>query len=195
VLLHIRNITYSKKNQSLSSRALFRTDILECTNLLLSHCRHDCDNKILTSIIEILDLRRKLIVGGKPKIIFGGTIVHKQTNKAILRYVNQLKISAGNLWNITVVGRWDNIFQLLAIKDIYRHEVALCMPMFTSLRCGNLDNLARAALDDEVAVLADSAGLLREGLGGPGVGLVLEGVLAVRHIDALMGMQRGKEEP
>ena len=43
-------------------------------------------------------------------------------------------------------------------------------------------DLARAAFDDDVAVLADSAGLLRESLGGSGVGLRLEVVLfAVSH--------------
>lgn len=42
-------------------------------------------------------------------------------------------------------------------------------------------NLARAILDDDMAILTDGAGLLRESLGGAGVGLVLESVLGVRH--------------
>jgi len=43
--------------------------------------------------------------------------------------------------------------------------------------------LARTVLDDDVAVLADGAGLLRIGLGGAGVGLGLKVVLlGVRHL-------------
>lgn len=43
-------------------------------------------------------------------------------------------------------------------------------------------HLARTVLDDDVAVLADSAGLLRISLGRAGVGLRLEVVLLVRHL-------------
>jgi len=46
---------------------------------------------------------------------------------------------------------------------------------------GKRKNLARAVFDDDVAVLANGAGLLRKGLGGAGVGLGLEMVLLVRH--------------
>lgn len=43
-------------------------------------------------------------------------------------------------------------------------------------------DLARAVLDDDVAVLTDGTGLLGVGLGGSGVGLGLEVVLlTVRH--------------
>lgn len=42
-------------------------------------------------------------------------------------------------------------------------------------------NLAGTALDDNVAILADGSGLLREGLGGSGVGLGLKMMLFVRH--------------
>lgn len=42
-------------------------------------------------------------------------------------------------------------------------------------------NLAGTALDDDVTVLTDGAGLLRVSLGGSGVGLRLEMVLLVGH--------------
>lgn len=41
--------------------------------------------------------------------------------------------------------------------------------------------LARTAFDDNVTVLTDSTGLLREGFGGTSVGLGLEVMLLVRH--------------
>lgn len=47
---------------------------------------------------------------------------------------------------------------------------------------GQISHLAGTSLDDDVAVLADGAGLLRVGLGGAGVGLGLELVLLVRHL-------------
>jgi hypothetical protein len=54
--------------------------------------------------------------------------------------------------------------------------------------------LARAVLDDDVAVLADGSGLLGEGLGGAGIGLVLEGVLGIRHGRRVgFGARRGEE--
>lgn len=46
----------------------------------------------------------------------------------------------------------------------------------------NRKDLARAILDDDVAVLADGTGLLRVGLGRSGVGFGLEMVLLVGHI-------------
>ena len=41
--------------------------------------------------------------------------------------------------------------------------------------------LARTVLDDDITVLADGTSLLRDGLGSTSIGLMLEGVLRIRH--------------
>lgn len=92
----------------------------------------------------------------------------KKTYKSILGNINQLIVSTidmGNLLKqinmntgtckenhkskshsevisyITIMGRGDNIFQLLSSEDINSNEVTLSMTMLTSLGGGNFHNL------------------------------------------------------
>jgi len=78
------------------------------------------------------------------------------------------------------VSRGGEILKLLASEDIDGDQVDLGVTVLTGLRGGHLDDLARAALDDNVTVLTKSGALHRVGSGGAGVGR-LESVILVSH--------------
>ena len=68
------------------------------------------------------------------------------------------------------------ILVLLAGEDIDTDKVNLGVTVLASLGGGHLDDLARAVLDHDVAVLAQGRAL--HGVGGRGTGIgALEGVL------------------
>lgn len=74
------------------------------------------------------------------------------------------------------MGGGGQILKLLASEDIDGDNVDLGVTVLASLRGGHLDNLAGAALDDDVAVLPQSRALHGEGSRRAGVGR-LEGNL------------------
>lgn len=79
-----------------------------------------------------------------------------------------------------VVRRGDQVLHLLAREDVDGNEVALCVTVLASLRGADVNHLARTALDDHVAVLANETGLHRESARRTGIGrLELLGVIRV----------------
>jgi len=77
------------------------------------------------------------------------------------------------------VGGWREIFHLLAGEDVDGDHVDLGVTVLAGLGGGHLDNLAWAALDNNVTVLSQGRALHWEGHRGTGVG-ALESVLMLR---------------
>lgn len=78
------------------------------------------------------------------------------------------------------MGGRGQILELLAGKDVDGDQVDLGVTVLASLGGGHFDDLARAALDDDVTVLPQSRALHGEGGRGASVG-ALEGVLLMLH--------------
>lgn len=72
-------------------------------------------------------------------------------------------------------------FQLLGGEDVDGDQMDLGVTVLAGLRGGHLNDLARAVLDDDEAVLPQSRALHGVGLGGTGIG-ALEGVLMLRVV-------------
>lgn len=68
------------------------------------------------------------------------------------------------------MGRWGQIFHFLASENVNGDHMDLGVTVLASLGGGHFDDLAWAALDDDVAVLPQGRALHREGCGGTGVG-------------------------
>jgi hypothetical protein len=68
--------------------------------------------------------------------------------------------------DVHVVGGGRKIFKLLAGEDVESDKVDLGVTVLASLGGGHVNDLARAALDDNMTVLAQSRALLGEGGGG-----------------------------
>jgi hypothetical protein len=88
----------------------------------------------------------------------------------------QLVLLAGNVWNIHVVGGWAKLLKLLASEDINGNKMDLSVTVLASLGGGHVDDLARAVLDADEAVLSQGRTLHWVGGRGTGIGRV-EGVL------------------
>lgn len=73
-------------------------------------------------------------------------------------------------------------FQLLGGEDVNGDQMDLGVTVLAGLGGGHLDDLARAVLDDDEAVLPQSRALHGVGLGGTGIG-ALEGVLMLQMMD------------
>jgi hypothetical protein len=89
---------------------------------------------------------------------------------------HKLVFLATDVWNIHVVGGWAEFFELLASKDVNGNEMDLCVAVLASLGGGHVDDLARAVLDADEAVLPQGRALHGIGGGGTGIG-ALKGVL------------------
>jgi hypothetical protein len=74
------------------------------------------------------------------------------------------------------VGGRAEIFELLVVEDINGDQVDLCVTVLAGLGGAHFDDLARAVLDDDETVLAQSRALHGIGGGRAGIG-GLEGVL------------------
>jgi hypothetical protein len=70
------------------------------------------------------------------------------------------------------VGGWAKIFVLLASEDVDGDQVDLGVTVLAGLGGGHVDNLAWAALDDDVTVLPQSGALHGEGERSTGIGAV-----------------------
>ena len=91
----------------------------------------------------------------------------------------KLEFTTADVGDVHVVGGGRQIFELLAGEDVDGDQVDLCVTVLASLGGGHFDDLARTALDDDVAVLPQSRALHGEGSRGAGVG-GLEGVLMLK---------------
>lgn len=78
------------------------------------------------------------------------------------------------------MGRWAKFFKLLASEDIDGNKMDLGVTMLASLGGGHIDDLARAILDDNEAVLPQGRALHGEGSGGASIGGI-EGVLMLHY--------------
>lgn len=74
------------------------------------------------------------------------------------------------------MGGWRQVFHLLAGEDVDGDHVDLGVTVLAGFRGGHFDDLAWAALDDNVTVLPQGRALHGEGGRGTGIG-ALEGVL------------------
>lgn len=108
---------------------------------------------------------------------------------------------ATDVGDVHVVGGGAKLFELLGGEDVDGDQVNLGVTVLASLGGGHLDDLARAVLDDDEAVLPQSRALHGEGLGGTGIG-ALEGVLMLyievsvvleeRNLGGVMPARRGQ---
>ena len=98
----------------------------------------------------------------------------------------KLEFATADVGHIHVVGRRTKVFELLAGKDVDGDEMHLGVTVLAGLGGGHFDNLARAVLDDDEAVLPQSRALHRIRGRGASVG-ALEGVLLMllTHIVSL----------
>ena len=88
----------------------------------------------------------------------------------------KLVLLAGDVGNVHVVGGGRQLLKLLASEDVDGDQVDLGVTMLAGLGGRHVDDLARAALDHDVAVLPQGRALHGEGGRRAGVGAV-EGVL------------------
>ena len=83
---------------------------------------------------------------------------------------HELEFATGDVGNIHVVGGRGEIFELLASENINGDEMDLGVTVLAGLGGGHVDNLARAALDNDVTVLPQGRTLHGVGGGGTGIG-------------------------
>jgi len=50
------------------------------------------------------------------------------------------------MWNITIVGRWNNIFKLLSSEDINSNKVTFGVTVLASFGSRNLNNLIKTKI-------------------------------------------------
>lgn len=98
--------------------------------------------------------------------------------RALLWETHKLVLATGDVGDVHVVGGGGEIFELLAGEDVDGDHVDLGVTVLASLGGGHVDNLARAALDDDVTVLPQGRALHGEGGGSASIGGV-EGVLVL----------------
>lgn len=70
------------------------------------------------------------------------------------------------------MGRWTQLFVLLAVEDVGSDQVNLGVTVLAGLGGRHVDDLAWVALDDDEAVLPQGRALHGEGLRRTGVGAV-----------------------
>ena len=73
----------------------------------------------------------------------------------------KLEFTAADVGDIHVVGGRAKVFELLAGEDVDSDEVDLGVAMLARLGSGHFDDLARAVLDNDEAVLPQSRALHR----------------------------------
>jgi len=88
----------------------------------------------------------------------------------------ELIFLTADIGDIHVVGGRAKILVLLLGEDVKSDQMDLGVSVLASLGGGHVDNLARAVLDDDEAVLPQGRALHRVGGRGTGIG-ALEGVL------------------
>lgn len=95
---------------------------------------------------------------------------------------HELVFLAVDVGDVHVVGGGGQILKLLASEDIDGNDVDLGVTVLASLGGGHLNDLAGAALDNNVTVLAQGRALHGEGGRGAGVG-GLEGLVVLLKVN------------
>lgn len=142
---------------------------------------------------ELVDLVTGLAVG-ELDVVLGGAVIGHEGQETVVSHVKlnavlahdqdadtrgetyELVLLAADVGDVHVVGRGAQLFELLAGEDVDGNQVDLGVSVLASLRGCHLNNLARAVLDDDEAVLPQSRALHGVGQRGTGIG-ALEGVL------------------
>ena len=94
-------------------------------------------------------------------------------------FTHQLVLSAGDVGDVHVVSRGGEILVLLVGENVGSDKMDLGVTVLSSLGGGHVDDLARAALDDDETVLTQSRALHRVGERRAGIGGV-EGHLMLK---------------
>ena len=108
------------------------------------------------------------------------SITAQRLRASVLSY--QLEFTSADVGHVHVVGGRAQFFHLLAGEDIDGDQVDLGVTVLASLGGGHVDDLARAVLDADEAVLPQGRALHREGERRTGIGAV-EGVLMLWTIE------------
>ena len=95
-------------------------------------------------------------------------------------FTHQLVLATRDVGDVHVVSRGRKILVLLASEDVGSNEMDLGVTVLSGLGGGHVDDLARAVLDDNMAVLSQGRTLHRKGGRGTGVG-ALEGDLMLSN--------------
>jgi hypothetical protein len=93
--------------------------------------------------------------------------VHFRVPRSVNPY--KLELAAGDVRDVHVVGGRGQLLKLLAGEDVDGDQVDLGVTVLAGLGGGHVDDLARAVLDDDVAVLPQGGTLGRVGGGGTGI--------------------------
>ena len=108
----------------------------------------------------------------------------------------ELELLAADVGDVHVVGGRAQLLELLASEEVDGNQVDLCVSVLAGLGGGHVDDLARAVLDADEAVLPQSRALQRVGERSTSIGAV-EGVLvlwatqlAERQMDGLRRRRR-----
>lgn len=150
--------------------------LLEGQSSLLTHGRNDSDKKILAIVKGSLNLSSDITLRNLD-IILLVSISSDHVQVAVVN-VDELVFVTADVGDIHVVGGGRDILELLAGEDVNGDQVNLGVTVLASLGGRHVDNLAGAALDHNMSVLAKSRALHRVGERRASTG-GLEGVLFV----------------
>jgi len=173
-----------RRGHSISLLSRGTRSFLGFNSRLLTHGGKDDDvGVLLFDLEEFVDLLAKLTIG-HANIVLGFSVFAHEGKEAIIRDVQKLVFLARNIGNVHVMGRRAEILELLASEDVNSDEMDFGVAVLARLGGGHVDDLARATLDDDVAVLPQGRALHRIGGGGASIGgveLVLM-LRVVRHV-------------
>jgi len=85
---------------------------------------------------------------------------------------HKLVLATRDVGNVHVVRGGRQVFVLLVGEDVERDKMDLGVSVLASLGSRHVDNLAGAALNDDVTVLTQSRALHREGQRSAGIGRI-----------------------
>ena len=121
--------------------------LLHSSNLIVAHGRDKSQRQHLATLKGSLDLTSEVLrIRGKSNILTGVSFVVHKAEVTILLNVGEGILLSNNSGNIGGVGGRNNIFVLLAVKNINSSEVALSVSVLSSLGGGNGRHLARSVL-------------------------------------------------
>lgn len=103
-----------------------------------------------SGVLVLPDLVTDLSFGDLDVVLLG-TIRLDQVEEIVVD-VRELVLSASDVGHVHVVGGGAEILELLSGEDVDGDQVDLGVSVLSSLGGAHLDNLARAALDDDVSV-------------------------------------------
>jgi len=150
---------------------------------LLTHGSENDDvGVLLVDPEELVDLLTNFTVGHLD-IVLGVTVIVHEGEEIVVGDIKKLVLTTSDVGNVHVVGRGGEIFVLLGREDVDGDQVDLGVTVLSSLGGGHVDNLARAPLDHDEAVLAQSRTLHGVGEGRAGVGGVEGNIMFLSYCE------------